>query len=619
MLSNLADLGLNCVLSALLFWLRAAIDQRKGAIVEVLAVTLPIGIFAMALLIAQPSLSAMELGFLLTPVVVFVFLSLPAVAGVRFAQRLWRGEQPQLADMFRLTTLTALGTFVVNLLRVDVVAVVCVTLMALAYLAGDMIHKIRRIDRRISLLTLAGLLLVVAWVALNNIPFPTPTRQVDFVMYVSLETLLSLLIAPFILHRLLDRNPLMQKLGYWTQVVTHRFIKPSDAMGQQTLFRLWHFAEGVCYLNHGSFGAEPELVRRSRNRWQEMVADEPMDGLARQTQPAWEKSRDRLAFWLGSRPDNIALCENATVAMNEIAGWFPLDAGDEVLLTDHEYGAVKRIWERRAARSQAVFKIVNLPLPLTSHDAIVEAILSACTARTKLVVVSHVTSPTAVLMPIEKICAALRARNIASCVDGPHALLQEPIHLQRMDCDFYTASCHKWLCAPLGSGFVYVHPRWHDRVEPLRLSWGLLPPDSPKHWIDELHWIGTRDYSPYMTIPRAIQYFSHFDYAMLDSRNHQLACYARNVLSESMGTEGVTPEGRDWFGWMVGVWLPTTGPHAGNHSNLQNRLWERYRIEVPIMRFADRYLVRVSCHLYNTTHDIDLLARKLVEELNRKT
>ena len=617
-LSNLANYGLVIVLSGLLFWLRAAIDQRKGAVIEVLAVTLPIAAFAIAAWVNRVDIGPLEMGFALTPAVVFIFLSLPAIAGVRFAERMWRGEQPQLSDMFRLTTLTALGTFVVNLLRVDMIGVVCVTMMTLAYLAGDVIRTEPRLHRRVSLLTLAALALVILWVGLLYVPWPTPTRYVEVVMEAPLNVLLGLLAAPLIWHRLLDRNPLMQRIGYWTQAVEHRFIKPADATSQRTLFRLWHFREGVCYLNHGSFGAVPDLIRHKQRQWQEFVADEPMDALARHTATAWQKARDQLAFWLGSLPENMALCENATVAMNEIAGWFPLEPGDEVVLTDHEYGAVKRIWERRATRAGATLKYVTLPMPMLSHEAIVDAVLSACTPKTRLVVFSHITSPTAILLPVEKLCAALRERNIASCVDGPHALLQERIHLQRLDCDFYTASCHKWLCAPVGSGFVYVHPRWHERVEPLRLSWGLLPPDKPKNWIDELNWIGTRDYSPYAVLQTAIEFFSRFDYALLDSRNHQLACYARNVISESLDTEPLTPESREWFGWMVGVWLPTTGPHNGDHSTLQKRLWERYRIEVPIMRFADRYLVRVSCHLYNTTHDIDLLARKLVEEISRR-
>jgi isopenicillin-N epimerase len=190
--------------------------------------------------------------------------------------------------------------------------------------------------------------------------------------------------------------------------------------------------------------------------------------------------------------------------------------------------------------------------------------------------------------------------------------LQETFKLYNLQCDFYTASCHKWLCAPIGSGFVYVDPRWQSQFQPARLSWGRLNPAKPEKWSDELLWTGTRDYSAYLTVPRAIEFFAKFDREKLDARNHELACYARRRLSELPGAEPVTPAGREWFGWMVGVWLP---PDYHAYAGLQQRLWERYKIEVPIVNFSGRYLVRVSCHLYISTHDVDTLVRCLQQEL----
>jgi isopenicillin-N epimerase len=412
-------------------------------------------------------------------------------------------------------------------------------------------------------------------------------------------------------HWIINSTSLFFRLGPRVESLRLRWVRPQDAINHRTLFRIWNFRHGVCYLNHGSFGAVPPRIERVQRAWQKQCMAEPMDVLARQTEPAWQRSRDRLAHWLGSPPECLALSENATEAMNEIASWFPLQPGDEVLLTDHEYGAVKRIWERRAAKSSALARYATLPMPFDDPHKIADAILAACTERTRIVVFSHITSPTAVILPVAEICTRLRERSIASCIDGPHALLQERVQLEELGCDFYTASCHKWLCAPLGSGLVYVHARWSEQIEPLRLSWGRLPPAQPTHWTDELTWIGTRDYSPYMAIPAAIDFFKRFDGPRLDQRNYALACYARRMLSELLRTAAVTPESRQWMGWMAAVWLP-----QGDHSTLQQRLWERYGIEVPIVHFADRYLVRVSCHLYNTTRDIDRLARALQRELS---
>jgi isopenicillin-N epimerase len=297
--------------------------------------------------------------------------------------------------------------------------------------------------------------------------------------------------------------------------------------------------------------------------------------------------------------------------MNDVAHSFPLSADDEVLINDHEYGAVQRIWRRKCQQVGARLVTVQLPLSATLPDQITKTILEAVTARTKLVIVSHITSPTAIILPVQQLCAQLKQRGVPICIDGPHALLQQPFKLHTLECDFYTASCHKWLCAPLGSGFVYVAPPWQAKFAASRLSWGRLQPAQPQSWSDEMLWTGTRDYSAYLCVPKAIDFFQQLDWHWIDQRNHALACYAREQISRMPGAEAVTPEGREWFGWMVAVWLP-----EGDHSTLQRRLWERYRIEVPIVHFANRWLVRMSCHLYNTSADIDRLQQALKRELS---
>ena len=592
------------VAGLVLFWLRATIDMRKGALVEVLAVTAPIAIVGLIAWLDDPYIDMLALGDHLTPYVVFVFCSMPILVAARICERLLLREQPQLADMFRVITVTALGIFVVRQLEVELQVIALVAGACTIYVVGDYLALYFR--RQFALAALG----LVSWMALmlgsdmSSFNFQ-PTIHIMFAAP-------AILIMPSVLQALFDRWGRFEWLGARVQSLRMRLVRPSDGIYHRTLFRIWRFRPGVCYLNHGSFGAVPLRVQTVQRRWQEHCMAEPMDVLARETELQWQSCRDRLARWLGAARENMALSQNATEAMNEIAAWFPLAAGDEVLLTDHEYGAVKRIWQRRAAKSHAVAKFVTLPMPFDDPQQIVDAILAACSERTRIVIFSHITSPTAVILPVAEICRGLRNKNIASCVDGPHALLQERVRLSEMDCDFYTASCHKWLCAPLGSGLLYVHPRWEEYIEPMRLSWGRLPPGRPQHWTDELTWIGTRDYSPYMAIPAAISFFESFDQRLLDARNHALACYARRVLSDLLRTAPLTPDSREWMGWMTAVWLP-----PGDHSTLQQRLWEQYRIEVPIMHFAERYLVRVSCHLYNTTHDIDRLALALQHQLRK--
>lgn len=222
----------------------------------------------------------------------------------------------------------------------------------------------------------------------------------------------------------------------------------------------WNLEPGVTYLNHGSFGPPPEAVRQARAVWQERLDRQPMDFFVRQLEPALLAARNKLAQFVGSDPENLIFVENATVGMNIVADSFPLQAGDEVLLNNHEYGAVQRIWKRACDAAGAKLVIATLPLPIRNAEETVAGLLAEATEKTRLIVVSHITSPTAITLPVADLCRAARERGIAVCIDGPHAVAQLELNLESLGCDFYTASCHKWLSAPFGSGFLYVAPRW---------------------------------------------------------------------------------------------------------------------------------------------------------------
>jgi isopenicillin-N epimerase len=622
-LTSVVEYFLAGSLLALLFYLlRASIDRRKGAIVEVATVTLPIVFGALLLAVCAPGLTLIEFGRYLSYLIQVEFLALPIFAAVRIFERVRARESIQLADLFRLTTVTSLAAFVFTSFHPTwmlVPAMICL----LAYIGADWSAQSRARERNLAVVFVAGFLMLIGSTLLLGVTLSTgqdrsysnSLRLLPIYHGIALVAFLIPHILATVVGRLVLRNwagfhSVALLLARWQQAVGN----PRDQIYVRTILDLWQFRQSVCYLNHGSFGAVPLELRDRQNKMRIACEQEPMDWLARQMEPEWFQARFKLAVWLGTQPDNIAFCENATAAMNEIAAWFPLSDGDEVLLNDHEYGAVKRIWQRRCSQDNAKLVEVVLPLPLRDPHQIVEAIVARCTERTRLVVASHITSPTAIKLPVEELCAALRERGIATCIDGPHALLQEQVKLNRLKCDFYTASCHKWLCAPLGSGFVYVDPKWHALFQSARLSWGRLLPHLPEAWSHELLWTGSRDYSAFLTVPAAIDFFNKFDCQKLDERNHALACYARRQLLSIAGSEPVTPEGRQWFGWMVGVWLP----HCDyDYSVLQKRLWEEYKIEVPIVKFAGHYLVRVSTHLYNSTHDIDFLVRAIRRELSR--
>jgi len=371
----------------------------------------------------------------------------------------------------------------------------------------------------------------------------------------------------------------------------------------------WDLAPGVTYLNHGSFGPPPRPVQAARRAWQEQMDAQPMDFFFRRLEPAWFQARRRLAGLIGADERNLVFAENATAAMNVLAHSLPLGPGEDVLLTDHEYGAVQRIWRRAAESAEgAAMRIAKLPLPIETAEQVVDAIFAAASERTRLLVVSHITSPTAVTLPVEAIVAEAKRRGILVCIDGPHAVAQLPLDLERLGCDFYCASCHKWLSAPFGSGFLYVAPQHHARIRPPLLSWGRLPPTRLETWSDEFIWSGTRDPSPYLALPAAIDFLEQVGLDRFRRHTHALAQYARQRLVELTGQTPIVPDSPDWYGCMAQVPLP-----PGDAATLQRRLWTADGIEVPIVSWNDRRWIRVSCHLYNSCQEID----RLVEAVRR--
>jgi isopenicillin-N epimerase len=404
---------------------------------------------------------------------------------------------------------------------------------------------------------------------------------------------------------------------------------PDDDAAWSEFASHWSLRKGTTYLNHGSFGPPPQAVRAARRKWLDALESQPMDFFVRQLEPAWLAARDKLATFVVASPSDLIFVENATVGMNIVADSFPLAAGDEVLLTDHEYGAVQRIWQRACAKAGAVTKTVELPLPFRTTGETCDAILAAVTELTKLLVVSHITSPTAVILPVAEICRRARERGIAVAIDGPHAVAQVPLAIDELGCDFYTASCHKWLCAPFGSGFLRVAPRWQSFVRPPVLSWGRIPPTKINAWSDEFVWSGTRDPSAYLSIPAAIEFLESVGLEAFRSRTHWLAQYARRKLVELTGLEPLVPDDPAWYGSMAHVPLPpptndSSAPailrsdETSPVSNpLQHTIWRQFGIEVPIVDFRGRRYVRVSCHLYNDTEQIDRLVAGLGELLRQ--
>ncbi len=378
----------------------------------------------------------------------------------------------------------------------------------------------------------------------------------------------------------------------------------------------WSIPAGVTYLNHGSFGPSPRCVREARQAWSERLESQPMDFYLRQMETALDDAAEKLGKFIGASGNDLLFCDNATVAMNIVAESVSatLKPGDEILFTDQEYGAVMRIWRRAAERVGARIVIQHMPRPVTNADEQVAAVMNAVTERTKLIIVSHITSPTAVIFPVEAVCREATKRGVPVCIDGPHALAMVPLNLKKLGCDFYCASGHKWLSAPFGSGFLYVAKKRQQQLTPPVMSWGGSLSGRSAHWQDEFRWLGTRDPAAFLAIPTAIEFLERFGIEEFRQQTHELAQYARQRIVELTGLEPPTPDSREWYGSMIALPLPSTGepvPRQGIRDQLQNPLWEKFGIEVPIVHWRGERLLRVSCHLYNTRAHIDLLCDAL--------
>ncbi|MCH8830426.1 MAG: aminotransferase class V-fold PLP-dependent enzyme, partial [Planctomycetes bacterium] len=381
----------------------------------------------------------------------------------------------------------------------------------------------------------------------------------------------------------------------------------------------WDLQPGVTYLNHGSFGPSPRCVIECREEWSRRLERQPMDFFVREMEEHLDRAVSALAEFVGAAASNLVYCDNATVGMNVVAASVLLQPGDEVAVTDHEYGAVSRLWKRACRLRGAKVVTQKLPFPLETTESIVDAVMAGVTKRTRLIVVSHVTSPTAVILPVKEICRRAKAVCVPVCIDGPHALAMLPLNLREIDCDFYTASCHKWLCGPFGSGFLYVAPRSHSRLQPAVISWGGSVSGRAANWKDEFRWIGTRDPSAFLAVPRAIEFLRECGLDTFRQRSHEMARSFRERLFELTGLAPFVPDSPEWYGTMTAMPLPELDgdpPTAGQRDPLQDRLWNEHRIEIPVVHWQGRRLLRVSCHLYNTESDIDRLIPSLSQLLN---
>jgi isopenicillin-N epimerase len=370
---------------------------------------------------------------------------------------------------------------------------------------------------------------------------------------------------------------------------------------------------GLIFLNHGSFGACPHEVLAAQRSWQARMERNPVEFLGRRSAALLREAREALGAFVGAAADDLVFVPNATTAVNTVARSLDLQPGDEILATDHEYGACDATWQRVCAERGAVYRRAEIPLPFVRED-FVARVLAEAGPRTRLVFASHVSSTTALVFPVAELCAAARARGLLTLIDGAHAPGQVELDLASLDADFYAANLHKWVCAPKGAAFLHAQPTQHERLRATVTSWGDADGTGGHHGFDaylgrstlerRLQWQGTRDPSAFLAVPAALDFHRREFGPGVRARARAMAAALMQRVARRQGLAPIAPDAD--FAQMVPLPVATADPEA-----LRHRLFEAHRIEVPVTGHRGRHFVRVSVAGYTTEAELQALEQAL--------
>jgi isopenicillin-N epimerase len=379
----------------------------------------------------------------------------------------------------------------------------------------------------------------------------------------------------------------------------------------------WALDPNITYLNHGAFGATPRVVLEKQNEYRAQMEREPVRFFVRELEPLLDDARNALAEFIGADAEGLAFVQNATAGVNAVLRSLDLDKFDELLVTTQEYNASRNTLDYVAAVNGAKIVVVDVPFPIASPDVVVERMMEKVTDRTRLLLIDHVVSQTAVIFPVERIVRELAQRGIDTFVDGAHAPGFLPLDVRAIGAAYYAGNLHKWVCAPKGAGFLYVRENRRAGVRPAIISHGANSPRRDRSRFHlEFDWIGTFDPSPWLCVPDSLRFVGSLlpgGWIEVVRRNRELALRARDLLCETLQIDKPAPD--EMLGAMAAIPLPD-----GSQDELQDKLLFDYSIEVPIMPWPapPKRLLRASAAIYNVFSDYERLVQALTESQSLK-
>ena len=384
----------------------------------------------------------------------------------------------------------------------------------------------------------------------------------------------------------------------------------------------WSLEQSRLFLNHGSFGACPDFVIAEQRKWQELMEQEPVRFFEELMPGLLQSSRQALGKFLHCSPEDLAFVSNATSGVNTVLRSLQFERGDEILVPNHAYQACRNSIDFVARRWGAKVVEVDIPFPIEGPQTVIGLMKSAYTSKTKLVMIDTVTSPTGLLMPFEELTAYFESRGVEVLLDAAHGIGMIPLNLATLGASYVTSNCHKWLCAPKGTAFLYVREDKQKKIQPLTISHGhTYPLGETTRFRHEFDWTGTQDISGWCALPAVIEGMADLvdgGWEGIMQHNHELAIQGRDILCDRLGIEQPCPN--EMIACISTIKLPgEILPKEKMHEPdpLHHILSEKYNIQVPVWTWpspAGRYL-RISAQLYNSIEQYERLADALVNEL----
>ena len=365
----------------------------------------------------------------------------------------------------------------------------------------------------------------------------------------------------------------------------------------------------ITFLNHGSFGACAKPIYNNLLEWQKKLEEEPVKFFENTIFDALEKSRKALGDYINCPADDLVYFQNPTTAVNAVARSLKLNPGDEVLSTNHIYGALDRSWKYILTNKRANFVKAKIPFPIQSKQEFLDSFFKHITNHTKVIFLSHITSMTAMKLPVEEVIEFAKEKNILTIIDGAHVPGHIPLDILKLDADIYTGACHKWMCTPKGVSFLYVKKELQKNIHPLVVSWG-WESENPGHskFLDWHEWQGTRDMSAFLTIPIAVEFLNNYNWLEVGKRCREEVVLARDKFLSMLKI--LPPCPNSWLGQMASIPLLIKDAEL-----LKKTLLENYQIQVPVFKWEGNTYLRYSFQAYNTCEDLDKLLSAVKEIL----